>query len=112
MGVTAVERLSSGLDSFPVQKLTKMFARTALSARTLTRTKPASRSMGYVAEFKHSNMSEMPVPKGAWKEAHSKKNTRYNLHLLGGLAFFSGTIFAARETELFDFGWAPKMGNN
>ncbi|XP_063603542.1 uncharacterized protein LOC134779367 [Penaeus indicus] len=88
-----------------------MFARTALSARNVCRAKPMGRSMGSVAEYKPPTMSELPVPQGSWSEAHSKKQRMYNLHLLVGVAFTAGTIAAANNSGLIEFGWGPKIGN-
>ncbi|XP_047495217.1 uncharacterized protein LOC125043251 [Penaeus chinensis] len=88
-----------------------MFARTALSARNVCRAKPMGRSMGSVAEYKPPTMSEMPVPQGSWSEANSKKQRMNNLQLLVGVAFAAGTIAAAKNSGLIEFGWGPKIGN-
>merc|ERR1711887_388045 len=94
----------------PLSIDSKMFSRTLLTSRNAIKAKSMSRSMGYVTDFKPATMAEYPVPAGCWKATNSARQRKNNLHLLGGIAFFTGTIVVAKESELVDFGWGPKIG--
>lgn len=50
------------------------------------------RGMGSVADFKPPTMSDLPIPQGAWKDAHSAKQRKNNLHLVSGLLVSGGTL--------------------
>jgi len=88
----------------------KMFSRALLSSRNAIKAKPISRKMGYVTDFKPPTMAEYPIPAGSWKEANSAKQRKYNLQLLGGIAFATSTVVIAKNSGLIDFGWGPKIG--
>ncbi|KAG7160617.1 uncharacterized protein LOC121876320 [Homarus americanus] len=87
-----------------------MFARTALTARNIAKAKPLGRSVSYVESVKPPTMADLPVPQGSWKEAHSQKQRKNNLQLLGGILIASGTLVYAKESGLVVFGFGPKVG--
>lgn len=52
-------------------------------------------------------MSELPVPQGSWKANYDAKQTKYNVHLLLGVAFTAVTIVTAKVSGLVYLNWAP-----
>lgn len=87
-----------------------MYTRALLSARNAVKATVSRRGMGSVADFKPPTMSDLPIPQGAWKDAHSAKQRKNNLHLVSGLLVSGGTLAFLFESGMVDFGLAPKIG--
>ncbi|MPC16603.1 hypothetical protein E2C01_009432 [Portunus trituberculatus] len=69
-----------------------MYTRALLSARNAVKATVSRRGMGSVTDFKPPTMSELPVPQGAWKDAHNAKQRKNNLHLISGVLVAGGTL--------------------
>ncbi|XP_064079362.1 uncharacterized protein LOC135196451 [Macrobrachium nipponense] len=87
-----------------------MFARAALTARSGVISRPLARRMAYAADHTPPTMADLPVPSGSWSEAHSKKQTKNNLHLLFGISFAAVTLAVAKNSGLVELGLGPKIG--
>ncbi|KAK8407398.1 hypothetical protein O3P69_002139 [Scylla paramamosain] len=87
-----------------------MYTRALLSARNAVKGTVSRRGMGSVADFKPPTMSELPIPQGAWKDAYNAKQRKNNLHLISGILVAGGTLAFLAESDMVDFGMAPKMG--
>jgi hypothetical protein len=46
-------------------------------------------------------MDDLPVPQGSWQAQHNSNQTKYNIHLIGGIAFLTFTLTFVSTCRLF-----------
>ncbi|XP_076362826.1 cytochrome c oxidase subunit 7B [Tachypleus tridentatus] len=61
--------------------------------------------------FKPPSMNELPVPSVSWQELYNKKQSKYNIQLLLGTAFFIASVAYAVISGDIDLNLAPPMKN-
>jgi hypothetical protein len=44
------------------------------------------------AHFKQPTMDDLPVPQGSWQSNYDSNQTKYNIHLIGGVTFLALTL--------------------
>lgn len=44
------------------------------------------------ADFKPPTMDDLPVPQGSWKTQNDSNQTKYNIHLIGGVTLLTFTL--------------------
>lgn len=92
------------------EKKVQTLFRSALTARSGVISRPLSRRMANVTGHTQPTMADLPVPSGSWAEAHSKKQTKNNLHLLLGVSVAAVTLVVAKNSGLVELGLGPKIG--
>ncbi|GLV31609.1 uncharacterized protein CBL_07370 [Carabus blaptoides fortunei] len=59
------------------------------------------------SDFKPVTMNDMPVPSGSWKSHYDAQQTKYNIHLLVGIAFTAITLITAKASGLVYLNYSP-----
>lgn len=67
----------------------------------------ARRAYHDTGNFKPASMNELPVPCGSWQEHYNKKQAKYNVHLLAGVAFAVLTLVVAKSSGLVYLNYSP-----
>ena len=64
----------------------------------------------YAVAFKPASMSELPTPAGSWKAHYDANQTRYNMHLLGGIVFAAITVlYGVKSGKVYLSSEVPKL---
>ncbi|PNF22102.1 hypothetical protein B7P43_G08893 [Cryptotermes secundus] len=59
------------------------------------------------AHYKPPTMDDLPVPQGSWQTQHDSNQTKYNIHLIGGVTLLTFTLGFVSIFSLLFFceGW-------
>ncbi|XP_023718841.1 uncharacterized protein LOC111870627 [Cryptotermes secundus] len=64
------------------------------------------------AHYKPPTMDDLPVPQGSWQTQHDSNQTKYNIHLIGGVTLLTFTLGFVAKSGIIDFNTSPPTLTN